>query len=1012
MAAQSDARRWERLREIYGAARSIDPAQRGEYLAQACGGDEALRAELESLLAQPSEDSFLQDPAWAPPDSIEDAEPTSAPARRHPFFWLVAAAALLLAWAFGWIVLRMGAPDKDFGWTERRRGGRVEVATVAESGPAAGLLQTGDRLLSLNGDGNAGRTGTLHHRRWLASGERYEAVVDRQGERVRVELAVWGAPPKRAFRIAYFLIGLVWCGIGVFIGLARPQDPVARVAFLAAVLAGFVFLSVGNRPAWNVVAPLHGVLGFHFFYLFPGGAAAGGLWRWLLGLAYSGGLLLAARNTWKLLLAARAGPAAVTEWEAGAASFLQSLLPSRALGYSGEGESYLPAVEQAIGLPVFGLAMIGAIACAIHRYRRVQDADDRRRFHWVAVGGILGLLPPLLWTAMQAARLIPGFAPALEGAEVWRDISLAANASSVAVPAAIAYAVLRYRVFDIAVVIRKGLQYLMARAVLQAMLAVPLAALGYTLFQHRHRTLVELAGAASTEILWIAVLALALRCRKRLLGWLDRRFFREQYSGEVLLEGLIERFRQCDSAEQINQAVSRELEAALHPAHLWVFGIGQGRLRLEHSSSDALRPEHCPLRPELVEALGRESGSPASPMPERARLSPAEASWLRRWGVRALLPLAGPSRVHGVLMLGGKRSEEPYSADDLRLLRAVAGQAALVRDNLSLHEQVASEQRVRREVLARVVPELEGLLRECPQCGACYDSGVERCERDGTELTLTLPVPRILDGRYRLERLIGRGGMGAVYEAVDQRLRRVVAVKVMLGAAFGNAAAQRRFRREARLAASLHHPNIVEVHDYGEIENGGAFVVMEMLGGRTLRAELRQSGRLAPARARQWLDPALAGLAAAHEHGLVHRDFKPENVMGQPDPAGGLAVKVLDFGLAKPLPRDGGDESVSITQTGFVLGPLAYMAPEQMAGAMVGQPADVYSAGVVIYEALAGKRPFEEGRRGGGEPDWKGFPAGGLALREVVRRCLEPAPGQRFANAAELRSALLPALPG
>lgn len=1003
-----DARRWDRLREIYGAARSMDPAERTAFLAQACGGDEALREELESLLAQPTGDSFLESPAWGKPEPR--AEPAPPSTWRHPFFWFVLAVAVPLSGLFGYAAWHLGGPEAYFGWSEKRYRGQVFVEKVDTGGPAAGVLRPGDMLLSLDGDRNAASGGTHAYRRALKPGVQYEAAVRREGEPLRLLLSVGQRRPRMLSRLTYWIIGFVWCGIGVFFGLARPQDAVARLAFLSSTMTGYSFLAVGNLPYWNYVGSLHAVVGFHFFYRFPGGKGAGGGWRILLGLTYAIGAYAVAERAWKAWLLRTEGPAGLTSWLAGGHLLAGAWLPGSAWDVAGDGSTALPTLGYLAWLAALGLSMAGAVGCAVSRYRRLTDPGLKMRFHWVAAGGVLGLSLPLLWTAMAALRLAPGLAPALAEERVWIDISLAANASSIAAPLCVAYAVLRYQVFDVAVVIRKGLQYLLAKAVLQGLLILPVAGLSYTLFVYRHRTVAELFGAASTEVYWIVLLVLALHYRRRLLGWLDRRFFREQYRAELLLAELVERFTACDSAAQVNTVLERELDSALHPKSLWIWSLERDQLRLEHCSPPEARPERCPLRAELVEKLGRQSGSFVVPLPESSGLLPGEARWLRERGVRVLLPLAGASRVHGVVMLGEKKSESPYSESDLRLLRVAAGQAALVRDNLSLHERVADEQRVRRDVLARVERGTGPVLRECPVCGACYNSGAERCERDGAELTLTLPVPRVVEGRYRLERLIGRGGMGAVYEARDLRLSRSVAVKLLLGGAFGNELSVRRFHREARIVASLRHPNVVEVYDFGELEGGGAFVVMELLRGRTLRAELKDAGRMAPAEAARWLDPALAGLGAAHEHGLVHRDFKPENILGEPRQAGALEVKVLDFGLAKPLPAGGAGDSLSITRTGFVVGTLAYMAPEQMAGKEVDRRADVYSAGVVIYEALTGRRPFEGEMLRREAPDWRDFPASPPRLREIVIRCLDREPQARYATAGELRSVLVPAL--
>jgi hypothetical protein len=168
-----------------------------------------------------------------------------------------------------------------------------------------------------------------------------------------------------------------------------------------------------------------------------------------------------------------------------------------------------------------------------------------------------------------------------------------------------------------------------------------------------------------------------------------------------------------------------------------------------------------------------------------------------------------------MLLLGERMSDEPYSATDRRLLQAIAAQIGLVYENQHLKERARHDADVRRGVLARLEEGRISLLKECPKCGLCYDRVAKHCERDGAELTLTLPIERTLDGKYRLERALGRGGFGALFEASDLRLQRRVAAKVMMGSLFGDAVALRRFEREARAAARIDHRNITRVYDYG-----------------------------------------------------------------------------------------------------------------------------------------------------------------------------------------------------
>lgn len=214
-------------------------------------------------------------------------------------------------------------------------------------------------------------------------------------------------------------------------------------------------------------------------------------------------------------------------------------------------------------------------------------------------------------------------------------------------------------------------------------------------------------------------------------------------------------------------------------------------------------------------------------------------------------------------------------------------------------------------------------------------------------------------GNYHVQRTIGRGGMGTVYEAVQQPIGRKVALKVLHSEYANDPDVLKRFFNEARAANLINHPSIVQVSDYGQLPSGAAYLVMEYLTGETLAERLSTSpGRLSPELAQHMAWQLASALSAAHAAGIVHRDLKPGNIMLTPDAVmpGGLRVKILDFGIAKLAER--GDSRPN-TRTGSVLGTPAYMAPEQCKGELfVDGKTDVYALGVILFEVLAGKPPF------------------------------------------------------
>jgi serine/threonine protein kinase len=209
---------------------------------------------------------------------------------------------------------------------------------------------------------------------------------------------------------------------------------------------------------------------------------------------------------------------------------------------------------------------------------------------------------------------------------------------------------------------------------------------------------------------------------------------------------------------------------------------------------------------------------------------------------------------------------------------------------------------------------------------------------------------RVLSGRYRLERHLARGGMGEVYLAHDELLNRTVAVKELFPELAQDAAFVERFRREAQAAAALNHPNVVSVYDFGDAD-GVYFIVMEYVDGQTLRDIIREEGQMAPAEAVDIAAEIAAALAAAHEQGLVHRDVKPPNVLITK--ADGT-VKVADFGIARAT-----NTLDALTMPGQVVGTATYLSPEQAQGHAVDHRSDLYSLGMVLYEMVAGRPPFE-----------------------------------------------------
>ena len=284
----------------------------------------------------------------------------------------------------------------------------------------------------------------------------------------------------------------------------------------------------------------------------------------------------------------------------------------------------------------------------------------------------------------------------------------------------------------------------------------------------------------------------------------------------------------------------------------------------------------------------------------------------------------------------------------------------------------------------------------------------------------------LLAGRYRIVRLLGRGGMGEVYEAEDLELRAPIAVKLVLPEIAAKPEILDRFKREVLLARQVTHPNVCRIFDLGYHAAAAGritFLTMEMLSGETLAARLERSGRMTVAEAYPLVEQLAAGLTAAHREGIVHRDFKSANVFLAPGEAHGVRVKIMDFGLARAV--NGSDSArTTLTVAGLMIGTPAYMAPEQIAGGEITPATDIYALGIVMYEMVTGVLPFA------GDTPWivatkrlrEAPPSPRTHTPELdplweaaILRCLEQNPADRYQTAADVMRALsgerLPAPP-
>jgi hypothetical protein len=944
----------ERAREVerlYHEARVQAPADRQAFLDHACAGDEALRVEVDSLLAwREDAAAFLPTPASAKPgaggtgeagqidrgadgsaaapDTTLD-EPAPAFLRRRPWWlWALLLPALVPVAAVYFVVFTAPQP---VGWRlkvvkDDRRPAAYRVIATTPGTPAerAGFMV--DDLLSIaeverfGRDQRAGATyrfeiegrgpGTRHTRTLTLAADHWAPWSGREGLR----------------RLAVILASAAHFALAAILLVARPRDRAARWGALLFAQIALYMTSTATPPRFAPEAA-------HFLRGLP--LAVGGLV--LLGWSVSSAMPASAFGFCavfprpRLFTTRRSWP----WWLVGVALLATTGIDLDFVWfpvYGGAGGPRVPAFVLAGEFPLGFIFVAWAIALFVASYRKMDAPSDRRRLRLVLAGFAITAATLSVDMALMAA---PSAIQPVRLAAAWQFcwvVLLSAAALCTA------YAILRHRVFDIHVIVRLGLRYAAARGVLLAVVPSVAVVLALDLLVHRSRPLGEIATERGAIYLVLVAAALALHVkRKPWMDGLDRRFFRERYDAYRLLAGVADDVRQSASFDVAAHHVMARVGDALHPARAAVMVRAAGETFFESAASIGGSTPSVPAGAKLV-SLARLLGKPLENAQAGtgwlARQLPAiEIAFLRRAGVEWLFPVSlRGTGAEAFLLLGPKRSQEPYSREDRQLLQAVATSLGLLLER-----------------------GLSSGFAECPACGSCYGAGATDCARDLAALVKS-PYSRTLAGRYRFDRRLGSGGMGVVYEAFDAELKRQVAVKVIRPELFASPDALARFRREARIAARLSHPAVVSVHDFGVAEDGRAYIVMERLKGHTLREEMRERGALDPGIALEILGGVAEALALAHEQGLVHRDLKPENVFiersGQR-----VVARVLDFGLAKPLGA-GATETVLPTVAGGLLGTPAYMSPEQLRGDSPTEGWDVWALTVVAFEMLAGTHPL------------------------------------------------------
>jgi len=594
--------------------------------------------------------------------------------------------------------------------------------------------------------------------------------------------------------------------------------------------------------------------------------------------------------------------------------------------------------------------LVAALVILAVRFLRTSDLNARRRLQLVFVS----LLPGVLgWVIADVIDHVASAATAHAAGAVINQAGTIAGSSIYA------YAVVRHRMYGIRVLIRRSIQYAFARGTLIAAMSLPLIGFIAFLYAHRNDSLASLlTGTPAVYLLVIVPLFVVIRYRRTLLDALDRRYFREQYDARQLLLQVVSMIRDGSDMLGLSRVALEEIDKALHPKHISLWHLNAEATAFERGFTRGESPLDVSPLPNAG-ALPTLLATDAEPLDLHGRTSRAlvrrlpaiERDWLMETNAYLLVPMLIEQRLAGIMLLGERKSEEPYSREDRDLLRTLAAQLAFTIDYSRLK---ASPALVWGSGSRTPLPESDELWT-CLTCGRCYSAEHQVCEVDRQILVREEGVPRVIEDKYVINKILGRGGMGSVYQATQTRLNRPVAIKVLLGHLVGSASMRSRFEREARIVARLRHPAIVTIHDFGVLRSSHAYLVMEYLEGQTLRKTIL-NGPQSLQRVREIMRPVCEAVDAAHKAGVIHRDLKPENIMLLSDET----PRVLDFGLAK-MTGPIGDDEATIVQSGQsigIVGTLMYLAPEVLSGKQADAKSDQYSLAIITYELLAGQHPF------------------------------------------------------
>jgi hypothetical protein len=581
------------------------------------------------------------------------------------------------------VIVRYSSIAKDFGWGYVRRGDGVYVSEVNSQGPASGLLQGGDRIVGVNGDERIRKGGLRIRLAAIPPDDFYTISIRRDSEERTFKLPV---PLKRDYNklltiIIALCVSVIFYLAALLIGWRKPREKIAQLACIALLVEALHVLSraldftrdffPGETAASLVEAavfPLQYAVAYHFYYRFPEGAPRGRFWSFLQSFIYISCALVYVTGLPGIPIVLSGAEVAINYYSNFPAPF-----------------KFVNLISGWVLVPLW-LSSICAVI--IRNYLVVKDPDQRIRVKYIAYSS--AVVFALLSAQYVLREFFSGYIN-LWNVDALQSFEDALAISLILIPIATSVAIIKHRVFDINIVVRLTLQRLLAKSVLWTFLSFCVLGLAYTLYSNRNRTIKDtfLRNSIFFYLLSIAALSIII-FRKRIIVWIDKKFYREHYNREKILWELGDKVLRLESASDISGLVGAEVDAALHPEGIYLFyrAAEKGDMFPAYASDGRTSGLRIPSDFSVLSYMEYHGSAQEFPFPPENNLPRGERDWLARVEPDLIVPMINSEqRLTGLLLLGKKRSEERYTPKDKELLVRLTRQMAHYYETLSLKDR-------------------------------------------------------------------------------------------------------------------------------------------------------------------------------------------------------------------------------------------------------------------------------------------------------------------------------------